>query len=47
MPQVRKHASGYYIAPGMDVIDLFIGSEGTLGVMLEVDAKLLPNRKAC
>jgi D-lactate dehydrogenase (cytochrome) len=42
MPQVRKHASGYYIAPGMDAIDLFIGSEGTLGVILEVEAKLLP-----
>ena len=42
MPQVRKHASGYYIAPGMDVIDLFIGSEGTLGVILEVEVKLLP-----
>jgi len=41
MPQVRKHASGYYVAPGMDVIDLFIGSEGTLGVILEVEAKLL------
>lgn len=41
MPRVRKHASGYYIAPGMDVIDLFIGSEGTLGVILEVKAKLL------
>ncbi|MDX6306180.1 MAG: hypothetical protein QOI77_3149 [Blastocatellia bacterium] len=42
MPQVRKHASGYYVAPGMDVIDLFIGSEGTLGVILEVEVKLLP-----
>jgi D-lactate dehydrogenase (cytochrome) len=42
MPQVRKHASGYYVAPGMDLIDLFIGSEGTLGVILEVEAKLLP-----
>src|SRR5688500_5908686 len=31
MPNVRKHASGYFVAPGMDVIDLFIGSEGTLG----------------
>ena len=42
MPQVRKHASGYYVAPGMDVIDLFIGSEGTLGVIVEVEVKLLP-----
>jgi D-lactate dehydrogenase (cytochrome) len=42
MPQVRKHASGYYVAPGMDLIDLFIGSEGTLGVIVEAEVKLLP-----
>src|SRR5712691_8629876 len=42
MPEVRKHASGYYVAAGMDLIDLFIGSEGTLGVILEVEMKLLP-----
>lgn len=42
MPQVRKNASGYYVAPVMDAIDLFIGSEGTLGVILEVEVKLLP-----
>lgn len=42
MPQVRKVASGYYVAPGMDVIDLFIGSEGTLGVIVEVEVNLLP-----
>jgi D-lactate dehydrogenase (cytochrome) len=41
MPRVRKHASGYYVAPGMDLIDLFIGSEGTLGVIVEVEVKLL------
>ncbi|HEY6046816.1 MAG TPA: FAD-binding oxidoreductase [Pyrinomonadaceae bacterium] len=41
MPQVRKHASGYYVAAGMDVIDLFIGSEGTLGVILEAELQLL------
>jgi D-lactate dehydrogenase (cytochrome) len=45
MPQVRKHASGYYVAPGMDLIDLFIGSEGTLGVILEIEASLLPKPK--
>jgi D-lactate dehydrogenase (cytochrome) len=42
MPQVRKHASGYYVEPGMDVLDLFIGSEGTLGVIVEVEVRLLP-----
>ena len=30
MPNV-KHAAGYYVEPNMDLIDLFIGSEGTLG----------------
>jgi len=40
MPHVRKHASGYYIKPGMDLIDLFIGSEGTLGVIIEAELKL-------
>jgi D-lactate dehydrogenase (cytochrome) len=40
MPGVRKNASGYYVAPGMDVIDLFIGSEGTLGVIVEIEVKL-------
>lgn len=42
MPQTRKNASAYFVAPDMDVIDLFIGSEGTLGVVVEVEARLLP-----
>ena len=42
MPRVRKNASGYYVAPGMDLVDLFIGSEGTLGVIVEAEVKLLP-----
>ena len=41
MPKTRKHAAGYYVAPGMDVIDIFIGSEGTLGVITEVEVALL------
>jgi D-lactate dehydrogenase (cytochrome) len=46
MPHVRKNASGYFVAPGMDVIDLFIGSEGTLGVITEVEVKLIPKPEA-
>src|SRR5438270_904705 len=42
MPATRKHAAGYYVAPGMDLIDLFIGSEGTLGVVTEAEVALLP-----
>ena len=42
MPNVRKHSSGYYVTPEMDVLDLFIGSEGTLGVIVEIEVKLLP-----
>jgi D-lactate dehydrogenase (cytochrome) len=42
MPATRKNASGYFVAPGMDAVDLFIGSEGTLGVICEIEARLLP-----
>ena len=42
LPDVRKHAAGYYSAPGMDALDLFIGSEGTLGVIVEAEVRLLP-----
>ncbi len=42
MPATRKHAAGYYVAPQMDAIDLFIGSEGTLGVITEIELRLLP-----
>ena len=41
MPRT-KNASGYYVAPDMDLIDLFIGSDGTLGVLTELELELLP-----
>ena len=41
-PALRKNATGYFVAPGMDAIDLFIGSEGTLGVICEIEVRLIP-----
>lgn len=41
MPRT-KNASGYYAQRDMDLIDLIIGSDGTLGVMTELEVSLLP-----
>jgi D-lactate dehydrogenase (cytochrome) len=38
-----KNAAGYFAAPDMDLIDLFIGSEGTLGVITEATILLAPS----
>ncbi len=46
MPHTTKHAAGYYSAPGMDLVDLFIGSEGTLGVIVEAELGLIPAPEA-
>ncbi|MDO8587436.1 MAG: FAD-binding oxidoreductase [Armatimonadota bacterium] len=41
-----KSAAGYYVAEDMDLIDLFIGMEGTLGVITEIELKLIPRPQA-
>ncbi len=33
LPDVPKCSAGYFAAPGMDLVDLFIGAEGTLGIV--------------
>lgn len=46
MPDVPKVSAGYFAAPGMDLIDLFIGAEGTLGVVTDVTFRVLPEPPA-
>jgi FAD/FMN-containing dehydrogenase len=41
-PTTTKNTAGYRLEPGMDWIDLFCGSEGTLGIVLEAEIALLP-----
>ncbi|MDR1695211.1 MAG: FAD-binding oxidoreductase, partial [Endomicrobium sp.] len=40
-----KNAAGYYNYPNADLIDVFIGSDGTLGVTVEAKLRLIPHFK--
>ncbi len=40
---VIKSAAGYYVKDDMDIMDLFIGHEGTLGLILEADVAIGKN----
>lgn len=42
LPNV-KNASGYYVQEPMDLLDLFVGAEGTLGIVFEAELRLIPN----
>ena len=37
-----KSAAGYFVQPDMDLVDLFIGMEGTLGIITEAQLQLRP-----
>jgi FAD/FMN-containing dehydrogenase len=41
-PATRKNSAGYYLAPDTDWPNLLSGSEGTLGIITEIDVQLRP-----
>ena len=45
-PATTKNTAGYFLRADMDYMDLFIGSEGTLGVVVEAEVRLLPAPRA-
>jgi D-lactate dehydrogenase (cytochrome) len=47
MPDVAKLSAGYFARPGMDLIDLFIGSEGTLGLITAATLRTVPLPRRC
>jgi len=45
IPQV-KHTAGFYNSPDLDPIDLFIGSEGLLGIIVQIELALVEEPEA-
>jgi D-lactate dehydrogenase (cytochrome) len=45
-PDVPKVSAGYWTGSDLDLIDLFIGSEGTLGIVTAATLRVLPKRPA-
>ena len=47
MPRVAKLSAGYFNAPRMDLVDLFVGSEGTLGAITEATLRVIARPRIC
>jgi D-lactate dehydrogenase (cytochrome) len=47
MPDVAKLSAGYFARPGMDLVDLFAGSEGTLGFIVDATVRVIARPRAC
>lgn len=47
MPAVAKLSAGYFARPGMDLVDLFIGSEGTLGFITDATLRVVALPRRC
>lgn len=47
MPDLPKLSAGYYARPEMDLVDLFVGSEGTLGVIADATLRVIPLPRRC
>jgi D-lactate dehydrogenase (cytochrome) len=46
MPDVAKLSAGYFSNAGMDLVDLFVGSEGTLGAIADVTLRVIPRPRS-
>lgn len=45
-PRTTKNTAGYFMPPDAEWVDLFCGSDGTLGVVLEAELGLLPQPRS-
>ena len=47
MPRVAKLSAGYFNTPHMDLVDLLVGSEGTLGVITQATLRVIASPRMC